>query len=204
MNGIAISLLVDGDRETVYLATRRTDPEQDGLMREAYRTFRRARAKAASSLIKVAALSTLVEGKRKLTTDKLLDVLDKQEAAILAAEELEEESTVAAITFLRSSLEENYGADQAAVYMGRIPDAQLPDLVKIIEYGQAPADFFAGCGTPPSAKSTSPGDGSPPPSCSGTDSAPPTSRPDASASKTPRSSTEQSRPGSGKKTRRRV
>jgi hypothetical protein len=144
MNGIPIRIRIDGDEEEIYLAVRGTGDRALNMQR-CKRTFHRASQKLASELQRVgicASLAMQLDPAAPDYADKVLNLLNEQEAAQDRADELRAEALEASTELLRLSLLENYGnAGAVDRYLAVFSDKAVNEAVSIIETGDCPAGF---------------------------------------------------------------
>ena len=172
MNGIRIELEIGGDREKVYFATRRAGDDGD-QMRRAQRLFHENRLNAARIATRIGVVASQADVP-DVTLAKLEEV-DRMVGELAAqARELAEQTRNCAEQFVRLSLLENYGEADAERFLRNLTDAQIAQLVGIVETGSVPADFFPSRAIPPSASIISPPGAGPGASSSNTDSPAPT------------------------------
>ena len=173
MNGIRIELEIGGDREKVFFATRRAG-EPGAQMRAAQKTFHANRLAAVRVMNRInVAAGELDEGNAAA-----LEELDAKIGALgNEARDLSEQARACAETFVRLSLGENYGEADIGRFLQNLTDAQVAQLVGIVETGSVPADFFPSRATPPNGSTITPPAAGPGASSLSTDSPAPTSMP---------------------------
>jgi hypothetical protein len=158
MLGIPLELLIGGNPEKVYFATRRSG-ELGVKMRALRRTYHMARMEAARFLARTQAIGQAadsLEADRPNYMDELEKLLADQEKQTELAMDAKEKARAAAEELARLSLGENYSGDTLERIMNCLTDRQLAFLVTVIETGEVPEDFFPRPATQPSGSTTSP------------------------------------------------
>ena len=187
MNGVPVRIPgEDGVPMDVYFATRLPGPAGE-QMREHKNAYYRALARESGCLQRVVLLGEKA-GRKNLGVEDLEKILDEQDAALSKQLDAKEEMQEHALAFLRLSLSPNYPGGLADEILAKFTDAQLNSLVKAVEVGEVPGDFFPSRGTPPSESTTSTSGGDASASSSKTASPGAISKAAASPSKTPSSS----------------
>lgn len=173
MLGIPVSIVRDGKDETIYLSTRRSGPAGQA-MRDAKRRYNDACLQIAKGTTKLSLLMVrvkqipddadpaspeelrragrLAEDLQALCADadKISDELQSARQAVQdAAEDL-----------IGLAIRDNHGPETEAI-LDCLSDAQIQTLVKVIESGEPPEDFFIYRATPPSASTILPSAGAP-------------------------------------------
>lgn len=179
MNGLKVQLDIGGEREDVFFATRRSG-SVGATMRKVQVEFRRLRFAASRVAARMTTQAARLDQQGESTADslKLYEDVDAIVAKLVEeAQSLSEAARNSAEEFVRLSLAENYGGDEIERILGNLTDAQLAQIVGIVETGAVPEDFFPARATPPSASTTLPPDALPGASSSSTGSPVPTSKP---------------------------
>lgn len=156
MNGIPVKIEIDGAEEKIFLATRRSGPEGE-QMRSAIRRFHSANTAASMGLQKVAIAgfqAANIKPKASSAAKQLEELLARQESVMEAMLLSKQECLAAAEELVRLSLGANYPEEMVERYLSVVSDARIQDLVKIIESGSCPADFFISLVTPLPESST--------------------------------------------------
>lgn len=151
MNGIPVWLEIAGVRERFLFATRRRGVDGEA-MAHAQRDFHAARVEAQRVGFRLQAAAQAMDGG---SAD--IEAFDAQFAALAAdARRLADVMLTAALAVVRLSLAENYQPEDIERILANTTDAQLGQLVGVIETGATPADFFPRRDTQPNPSDTSP------------------------------------------------
>jgi len=157
MLGIPVNIIRNGKDETIYLSTRRSGVIGQA-MRDAKRRYNTACLQIAKNTTKLNLLMVRVQ-KIPDEADHLAGDLqtlcadaDKISDALQVARETAQEAAEELIT---AAIGDNHGPETEAI-LDCLSDAQIQTLVKVIESGEPPEDFFQYRAIPPSANSISP------------------------------------------------
>ncbi|MDD5705434.1 MAG: hypothetical protein PHR35_05880 [Kiritimatiellae bacterium] len=139
--------------ETVYLATLRSGPIGKDL-----RDRRRRHAQLAGQARRVGRDMQLVAASLRDDTpaNELRNLATEQDALMTELRDIERELLETAEQIVAQALELCHGPDEATRIMDCLCDRQIEQAVRMLDLGEAPADFFDGRGTRSNAPGTGP------------------------------------------------
>lgn len=151
MNGIPLRIWRDAAWETVYLSTRRSG-ETGCAIAQARAEFR-AQSRLAAREAKLAAIVGAA-ARDDDPLERLMELSARQDQHMADHERLDQAAMDAAREAARLALADCHGADEAARILDCLSDGHLRRIMRVLDVGEAPDDFFGHRGTPPSASGT--------------------------------------------------
>ncbi len=150
MNGLPLKIKLNGEPFTAYFATRRTG-EAGKEMRAAKRRFYDETRLMGSCFSRIAVLGDLAAEKEG--EEELMKLLEQSEELTAELSQHKYAAEDAANRYLELSLEGNHGADTESI-LACFADGEIDDLVRYVEVGDIPEDFFTRRGTRQKKNST--------------------------------------------------
>jgi hypothetical protein len=146
--------------QTVYLRSRRCG-EAGVKMRKAIRDYHAAqfaqmKAAGKAGAITAKAIQAACDEKQARKKGVLESLDQEQEAAMADATQQAALALDLATTITRMALADNYGNDKADEIIDGMTDHEMHSVVKTIELGALPKDFFQPPGTQPNPSTTPP------------------------------------------------